>query len=78
MGKKEERKNGQTRREINVTKYMENDQFLGNLEHLNNPEKNKVLHLIDKYREVFVKHKFDVGTVKFQETSIKLIENKNV
>lgn len=46
---------------------MENDQFLDNLEHLNSPEKKEVIRLIEKYREVFVKHKFDVGTVKLQE-----------
>lgn len=53
--KKEERKNDQMRREINFTEYMENDQFVDNLEHLNSPEKKEVLCLIEKYREVFIK-----------------------
>jgi hypothetical protein len=73
FNRREERKNIQ-RKKINVIEYMET----GNLGHLSNLQKNEVCRLIEKYKDVFAKHKFDVGTRKSQEASIKLTENRYI
>ena len=65
--KKEERKNNQKRREINITEDIEIDKFINNLGHLDNSQKKEVFQLIEKYKEIFAKHKFDVGTRKLQD-----------
>lgn len=76
--KKEERKNNEKRREINITEDMKADKFIDNLGHLDNSQKKEVFQLIEKDKEVFAKHKFDVGTRKLQEASIKLTENRYI
>ena len=78
FNRKEERKNNQKRREINITEGMETDKFIDNLGHLNNSQKKEVFQLIEKYKEVFAKHKFHVGTRKLQEASIKITENRYI
>jgi hypothetical protein len=60
----------------NVTEYMETDKPMDNLGHLNNLQEKEVCQLIEKYKNIFAKHKFDVGTRKSQEASIKLTKNK--
>ena len=75
--RKEERRNNQ-RRKVNVTEHKETGKPMDNLEHLNNLQKTEVSQLIERYKDVFAKHKFDVGTRKSQEASIKLIENKYI
>ena len=73
FNRKEERRNNQ-RRKINVTEYKKMD----NLGHLNNLQKKEVSQLIEKYKDIFAKHKFYVGTRKSQKASIKLTENKYI
>ena len=46
FNRKEERKNNQKRREINITEGMETDKFIDNLGHLNNSQKKEVFQLI--------------------------------
>lgn len=46
------------------------------LEHLPNEKRKEVKYLIDKYKSIFAKNKFDVGKVKDHEAQIKLAERK--
>jgi hypothetical protein len=74
FNKEEERRNNK-RRKLNGTEYRETDKHMDNLEHLNNLKK-ELCQLIEKCKDVFAKHKFDVETRKSQEASIKLTENR--
>lgn len=57
---------------------MDIDEFKNNINHLEHEKENKVLDILGRYKKVFARHKFDVGTVKNHEAHIKLVEDKYV
>lgn len=64
--------------EINWNEYMPIEKFEANMDHLGQEEKKTVFNLIDEYKSVFAKDKYDVGTFTEQQAHIKLLENKYV
>lgn len=61
---------------INFNEHIETDEFQIKLEHLDNIKKIKIEKLIEKYKTVFAKDKYDIGTVKNYEARIELIVDK--
>lgn len=64
--------------EVNWNEYMPIEKFEANTEHLNIQERKVVFDLIDEYKTLFAKDKYDVGTFTEQQAHIKLIEDKYV
>lgn len=61
---------------VNFNEHIEIDEFQIKLEHLDNIKKIKIEKLIEKYKTVFAKDKYDIGTVKDYEARIELIVDK--
>ncbi|KAK7792869.1 hypothetical protein R5R35_003999 [Gryllus longicercus] len=61
---------------VNFNEHIDEDEFQIKLEHLTNKKKMKIEKLIEKYKTVFAKDKYDIGTVKNYEARIDLIVNK--
>lgn len=57
---------------VNFNEHIEEDEFQIKLEHLNNIKKIKIEKLIEKYKTVFAKDKYDIGMVDY-EARIELI-----
>ncbi|KAK2578064.1 hypothetical protein KPH14_008480 [Odynerus spinipes] len=61
---------------VNFNEHMEIDEFQSNLNHLSNWKKIKIEQLIEKYKNVFARDKYDIGIVKDYEARIDLIMDK--
>lgn len=61
---------------VNFNEGIPIERFDAKLEHLPKEKKEKVKLLIDKYKAIFAKNKFDVGKVKDHEAQIKLVERR--
>ena len=57
-----------------IKEYQINFNVLTN--HLNYHEETIIMNLIDKYKNIFAKDKYDIGTVRDYEARIDLIINK--
>lgn len=55
--------------------YIQLEDYIENLNHLNENEKFSIIRLIEAHKSTFAKEKFDIGTVKNHEATIKLKEN---
>lgn len=70
---------------VNLTEYSINfnegiptELFEAKLEHLQPEQKSKIEILLNKYDNIFARHKFDIGQVQNNEAQIKLLEHKFV
>lgn len=61
---------------INFNEHVEENTFKVLTNHLNNDEKTIIMNLIDKYKNIFAKNKYDIGTVKDYGARIDLISDK--
>lgn len=61
---------------INFNEHITEEKFKINMDKLNNQQKKKIYELIDNYRCIFAKDKYDVGTVKEYEARIDLLIDK--
>lgn len=58
--------------EINFNEHINVDSFEISINHLNNDQKLRINGLIDKYKSIFAKDKYDTGTVRDYEARIDL------
>ncbi|CAB0006121.1 unnamed protein product [Nesidiocoris tenuis] len=63
---------------VNYSESIDTAAFEAKMDHLNIQEQTKINDLIQKFKGVFAKDKFDVGRVKDHEAHIKLYEHKFV
>lgn len=61
---------------INFNEHVEEENFEIKIDHLTENQKSEIDRLIDNYKSVFAKDKYDVGTVKGYEARIDLIVDK--
>lgn len=61
---------------INFNEHVVEESFEMTINHLEYREKNEIDELLEKYKSVFAKDKYDVGTVKNYEAHIELIVEK--
>lgn len=61
---------------INFNKHINKENFVMKVNHLNFQQKNEIDILIEKYKTVFAKDKYDIGTVKEYEARIDLMMDK--
>ncbi|KMQ86187.1 retroelement polyprotein [Lasius niger] len=61
---------------INFNEHVEEANFEIKIEHLNHHQKAEIEKLIDKYKSVFAKDKYDVGKVREYEARIDLLVDK--
>lgn len=65
--------------EVNSNKNLNINEFKADLDHIENNDKKTIIsQLIDKYKHMFAKDKFDIGKVRSKEAEIKLIRNEYV
>lgn len=62
--------------QINFNEHVNLDNFKVLTNHLSNYEEDMVKNLIDKYKNIFAKDKYDIGVVKDYEARIDLIVDK--
>lgn len=62
--------------QINFNEHINTENFEISVNHLENYERLEIEKLIDKYKTIFAKDKYDVGTVKDYEARIDLIVDK--
>lgn len=62
--------------QINFNEHVEINTFNISMNHLNNIEKKVITDLVNKYKNIFAKDKYDIGTVKDYEARIDLIVDK--
>lgn len=62
----------------NFNEHINVDNFEVHLQHLDENNKTTIIKLINKYKVVFAKNKFDVGRVKHAEAQIKLIQDRYI
>lgn len=61
---------------VNFNEHVQEEEFEVKLNHLHEKEKDKIEKLMDKYKMIFAKDKYDVGTVKDYEARIDLSVDK--
>lgn len=64
--------------QININEYNEASDFKPDLQHLNENNKKIIIELIEKYKTIFAKNKYDVERVKQEEAQIKLTVDKYI
>lgn len=64
------------RYEINFNEHIDSDQFEVLINHLDLDQQSEISELIEKYKSVFAKDKYDVGTVRDYEAHIDLMVDK--
>lgn len=57
---------------INFNEHVNENNFELSINHINHYEKSKIDNLIEKYKSLFAKDKYDVGTVKNYEARIDI------
>ena len=63
-------------RSVNFNEHVKADEFHVKIEHLDNAQKIKIEKLVEEYKTVFAKDKYDIGTVRDYEARIELIVDK--
>lgn len=71
-----EKTKDQRKYEVNFNKYLNTDKFEIKVNHLDMYEQSKIEKLLNKYKSVFARDKYDIGTVKDYEAHIDLMEEK--
>lgn len=66
----------ESRYEINFNEHVNTDEFEIVVNHLDAYKKSEIDELIEKYKSVFAKDKYDIGTVQNYEAHIDLIVDK--
>lgn len=61
---------------INFNEHVKENDFQIKIDHLNENQKSEINKLIDKYKSIFAKTKYDVGTVREYEARIDLLTDK--
>ena len=65
--------------EVNFHKCFDEDEIFINLDHIEEGEKkSQIVELINQYKHIFARGKFDVGHVKSREAEIKLTKEEYV
>lgn len=72
----EKEKNTTEEYKINFNEHVKEEEFEVKINHLNKNEKSEINKLIDKYKSVFAKNKYDIGTVNGYEARIDLLVDK--
>lgn len=49
---------------INFNEHIQEDEFKIKIDHLNNQKKDEIKKIIEEYKMVFAKDKYDIGTIK--------------
>lgn len=62
--------------EINFNEHVKEENFKIKLNHLDRYQRSEINTLVDKYKSVFAKDKFDVGTVNGYEARIDLVMDR--
>lgn len=62
--------------EINFNEHTNTDEFEMIINHLDLYQQTEIDKLIEKYKQVFAKDKYEVGTVKHHEAHIDLMVDK--
>lgn len=58
---------------VNFNEHIKEDEFKVKLDHLDNIKKIQIEKLIEQYKPIFAKDKYDIGTVRDYEARIDLI-----
>lgn len=61
---------------VNFNEHIQKDEFEIKIDHLHKEKKDKIERLIEEYKTVFAKNKYDIGTVKEYEAHIELLIDK--
>lgn len=61
---------------VNFNEHIKEENFILNMENLNKEQKAEINKLIDTYKSIFAKDKYDIGTVKDYEARIDLLMDK--
>lgn len=62
--------------QLNWNEYMPIEKFNADAQHLDKEKRDKIYDLIDEFKSLFAKDKYDVGTFNKQQAHITLSENK--
>lgn len=62
--------------EINFNEHINENDWRTDLDHLDDKKKLKIKQLIEEYKAIFAKDKYDIGTIKDYEARIDLIVDK--
>lgn len=65
-----------TKQSINFNEHVDKNNFEIKIDHLDLPEKTEIHKLLEKYKSIFAKDKFDIGTVNEYEARIDLLVDK--
>lgn len=61
---------------VNFNLHIKEEDFKVSMNNLNTEQKMEILKLVDKYKVIFAKDKYDIGTVKEYEAHIDLLMDK--
>ena len=61
---------------INFNEHIQEGEFKITIDHLDNQKKNEIEEMIEEYKTVFAKDKYDIGTVTDYEAHIELLVDK--
>ena len=64
---------------VNFNEYININEFEANLDHIqDNDKKTKIINLIERYKSIFAKDKYDVGCITASEAQIKLFKDEYI
>lgn len=61
---------------INFNEHIETEEFKVTIDHLDNEKKIEIEQIIEEYKTIFAKDKYDIGSVREYEAHIDLLVNK--
>lgn len=61
---------------INFNEHIDENNFKSSVDHLSDKQKSEINYITEKYKSVFAKDKYDIGTVREYEARIDLIIDK--
>ncbi|GBP30827.1 Lactosylceramide 4-alpha-galactosyltransferase [Eumeta japonica] len=61
---------------INFNEYLETEEFVSLTDHLDNEKKTEIEKIINEYKTIFAKDKYDIGSVRDYEAHIDLQVNR--
>lgn len=71
-----ETENNMIKAKVNFNEHVKKEDLKIDLKHLDNKQKSKVEELIEKYKTIFAKDKYDIGYVSDYEARIELLVDK--
>lgn len=72
----EKKKNKEGIHEINFNESIDTNNFKAITDHLSVENRKSIINLVNKYKQIFAKDKFDIGTVQEYEARIDLTIDK--